>query len=65
MRSDKVLKLATKHHFYTDYEYDNRMGPEGKIVRKQLKTWTFTEDQLKTFVKDIEKEVLSKYEIIS
>lgn len=64
MRKDKLFKLVDKHHFFTGIEYDNRMGPEGKIVRKQMKTWTFTEDQLKTFVKDIEKETMSKYEII-
>lgn len=65
MRKDKLSKLITKHQFFNGIEYENKMGPEGKIIRTQFKTWTFTEDQLKSFVKDVEKDVLSKYEIIS
>jgi hypothetical protein len=64
MRTKKVMDIATQHHLYTDYEYENKMGPNGKFVRTQHKTWAFTETQLVAFAKSIEKEVLSKYEII-
>lgn len=64
MRKDKLFNIVNKHHLFTNYEYDTTMGQDNKVVRTQHKTWTFTEDQLKSFVKDIEKETMSKYEII-
>lgn len=64
MRKDKLLRIANDICWATSFEYDTIMGPENKVVRKQLKTWTFTEEQLKDFVKEIAKDTLSKYEII-
>lgn len=61
MRTTKLLELAEKHHRYTSYEtdvvgYECTDGKKNKPITKQHKVWAFTEDQLKKFVKDIEKE---------
>jgi hypothetical protein len=64
MRRDKLLNLADKQAWAISFEYDSVMGPDNKVIREQYKVWSFTESQLKAFVKDIEKAVLSKYEII-
>ena len=61
MRTVKLLEIAEKHHRYTSYEtdvvgYEEYNDGKGKPIRKQHKVWAFTEDQLKKFVKDIEKE---------
>jgi hypothetical protein len=64
MRKDKLLNIADKQSWATSFEYDTIMGQDNKIVRKQHKVWSFTESELLSFTKTIEKETLSKYEII-
>jgi len=49
MKTSRLLELAEKHHWSTDYLFDN----DGKTKHK---VWSFTEDQLKKFVHDIKKE---------
>lgn len=64
MRVTKIIKLADIHSWGTHFEYDAQVSADNKIIRKQQKVWSFTETQLKAFVKQIEIDALSKYEII-
>lgn len=64
MRIKQILQLADTWCWSATFEYDATLGPYNKILRQQYKVWSFTEPQLKALVKEIEREVLSKYEII-